>query len=334
MNSPMSFALIICTYQRAQSLLCLLKSVQTQTLYPDSILIVDGSEDNATENLLNINPFACLQYHKVKPEDRGLTKQRNIGVGLVPPRTDVVCFLDDDTILEPDYFEQLIGTYHIHPDAVAVGGYTTNEVQWSKNDGTQSTSKFYYNGWMREEPLRFRVRRWFGLSPDTPPCFLPKFSHGRSVSFLPPDGNIYKVEHFMGGVSSYKYHIFKNIQFSSYFEGYGLYEDADFCFRLLPFGKLYVNTAARLSHHHEPSGRPNTYKYGKMVARNGWYIWRVRHPKPGIKNIIKWHLTELLLALLTLLSVIKSSKRRIILNEFRGRMVGWLSLFFNKPEIT
>ena len=102
----------------------------------------------------------------------------------------------------------------------------------------------------------------------------------------------------------------------------------------MPFGQLYVNTAARLSHHHEPSGRPNTYKYGKMVARNGWYIWRVRHPKPGFKNVLKWHTTELLLALLTLLSVFKSANSSLMFNEFRGRMAGWLSLLFNKPEIT
>jgi GT2 family glycosyltransferase len=138
----------------------------------------------------------------------------------------------------------------------------------------------------------------------------------------------------MGGVASYRADVFKTVQFSSYFEGYGLYEDADFCFRLLPICQLYVNTAARLSHYHEPSGRPNTYKYGKMVARNGWYIWRVRHPNPGFKNVLKWHLTELLLALLTLLSVIKSTNRGYVINEFRGRMVGWISLFFNKPQIT
>lgn len=329
----MNITLIVCTYQRPESLKQLLKSVNLQTLYPNTILIIDGSENNDTKVMLDKYQFKNLFYHQVQPEERGLTKQRNIGIGLMPPDTHVVCFLDDDTVLEPDYFKQLIGTYQNHPEAVAVGGYITNEVVWQQSDGKVSNKHFYYNGWMRKEPLRFRVRNWWGLAPDTPPCFLPKFSHGRSVSFLPPDGHIYRVEHFMGGVASYRASVFKTVQFSPYFEGYGLYEDADFCFRLLPLGQLYVNTAARLSHHHEPSGRPNTYKYGKMVARNGWYIWRVRHPNPGFKNVLKWHLTELLLALLTLLSVIKSVNRVHVINEFRGRMVGWISLFFNKPQI-
>jgi GT2 family glycosyltransferase len=330
----MMLCLIVCTYQRPESLLHLLNSVQKQTQYPDAIVIVDGSEDDSTEKLLDVNHFSKLQYHKVKPEKRGLTKQRNIGIGLMPTNTDVVCFLDDDTVLEPDYFEHLVSTYQAHPDTIGVGGYVTNEVVWQQIDGKQNNKYFYFNGWMREEPLRFRVRNWWGLAPDTPPCFLPRFSHGRSVSFLPPDNSIYRAEHLMGCSMSFKASVFQKVKFSSFFEGYGLYEDADFCFRLLPFGKLYVNTAARLSHHHEPSGRPNTYKYGKMVARNGWYIWRVRHPKPGIKNIIKWHLTELLLALLTLLSVIKSANRGNVINEFRGRMIGWISLFFNKPKVT
>lgn len=330
----MNFSLIICTYQRPESLIRLMDSVNLQTHYPDTILIVDGSTDDQTKSLLNTHNYKNLQYHQITPEQRGLTKQRNIGIRLLPIATEIVCFLDDDTALEPDYFKTLIGAYQTHPDAVAVGGYIINEVQWTKSDSAQCPSRFYYNGWMRDEPWRFKVRRWFGLAPNTRPCFLPKFSHGRSVSFLPPDGGIHLVEHFMGGVSSYRVSVFETLQFSNYFEGYGLYEDADFCFRLLTIGNLYVNTASRLSHYHETLGRPNNFKYGKMVARNGWYIWRVRHPKPGLNNVLKWHLTELLLALLTLLSVFKASNKLAMLNEFTGRMAGWIGLFFIKPKIT
>ena len=46
----MKFTLIICTYNRPKPLLQLLLSVQEQTLYPNEILIIDGSENNETDN--------------------------------------------------------------------------------------------------------------------------------------------------------------------------------------------------------------------------------------------------------------------------------------------
>lgn len=180
--------------------------------------------------------------------------------------------------------------------------------------------------------MRFKVRREFGLSPDTPAGFLPTFSHGRSVSFLPPSGKIYEVEQIMGGVSSFKKTVFDIQQFSTYFEGYGLYEDADFSLRLAKKGKLYVNTKARLEHHHAPSGRPNLFKYGKMVARNGWYVWRIKYPKPSLKAKIKWNATLLLLTCLTFFSAIKNRNRNSMTEGF-GRLTGWFSLWFNKPKL-
>jgi hypothetical protein len=58
---------------------------------------------------------------------------------------------------------------------------------------------------------------------------------------------------------------------STYFEGYGLYEDADFLLCELPKrGKLYLIRPAKLNHYHDASGRPNQYNYGKMVVRNGF----------------------------------------------------------------
>lgn len=330
----MTFSLIICTYMRPNPLLNLLNSVAGQTLYPNEILIIDGSTDHKTQQILKQYPFNNLVYHKVDAEHRGLTKQRNYGISRVDQNSEVICFLDDDTILDVDYFKQLLSTYDQYPKALGVGGYISNEVHWQKADGSTSSKRFYFDGWMRNEPLRFRVRKWFGLAPDTPPCFLPSFSHGRSVSFLPPSGKIYPVEQFMGGVSSYRTSVFDDYQFSSYFEGYGLYEDTDFCLRLAKKGELFVNTAATLEHHHDALGRPNKYNYGKMVVRNGWYIWRVKYPKPNFKAQLKWHLTAILLLKLTFLGVFTQRDKLAAFNEGLGRYVGWLSLFFNKPKLT
>ena len=128
----MNFSLIICTYMCPESLLTLLKSVESQVLYPNEIIIVDGSINNLTKQEINKYPFKNLKYFEVTPNDRGLTKQRNFGISKVSNAIDIVCFLDDDIILTKTYFKNLIETYNEFPEAGGVGGYIINEVSWRK----------------------------------------------------------------------------------------------------------------------------------------------------------------------------------------------------------
>ena len=319
---------------RPQAIVKLLQSISKQTLYPNEILIIDGSTNQETEVILRENTFRDVKYVKVNDSNRGLTKQRNYGISLVSSKSGIICFLDDDIVLDVNYFEELMNTYKIKPDALAVGGYIRNEVKWERAlDSDNDNNYFYFDGWKRIEPSRFKLRQKLGLLPDNPPGFLPTFAHGRSVGFLPPSNKTYEVEQIMGGVSSYSKEVFENFKFSKHFEGYGLYEDADFSLRLAKTGKLYINTGAQLEHNHDSSGRPNKYQYGKMVIRNGWYIWRVKYPKPSMKAKIKWHATSFLLTLVRLSNVINTNKKAEAFKESMGRIVGWWLLVFNKPNV-
>ena len=318
---------------RPKAIVKLLGSVNSQTLYPNEIIIIDGSTDTLTQAVFKAEAYKNLKYYNVDAIDRGLTKQRNIGISKVSANSNIVCFLDDDVILEPSYFEQIINTYSIYPEALAVGGYITNEVDWKLSDNTNSKNNFYYDGWMRNESSRFKMRAVFGLEPDTKPGYLPTFAHGRSIGFLPPSDKTYKVEQIMGGVASYKTEVFDSLSFSTYFEGYGLYEDADFSIRLAKLGPIYINTRARLAHYHDGSGRPNQYNYGKMVVRNSWYVWRVKYAKPSFKARFKFYATTILLMTIRGTNSITSQEKRKALTETLGRFVGLISLIFNKPRI-
>ena len=330
----MEFSLVICTYRRAIPLLKLLKSIQMQVLYPNEIIIVDGSEDEQTKIALQNETFQNLNYFQVENQDRGLTRQRNFGISKVKSSADIVCFLDDDTVLESDYFEQLISTYTKYPHALAVGGYIANEIIWEKVETKTpiKSTEFYFDGWKRTDGSRFVLRKKIGLDSDVPPGFVPKFSHGRSVGFLPPSDKIYETQQLMGGVSSFKKSVFDQMRFSTYFEGYGLYEDADFTLRVSEMGKLYVNTNAKLAHYHDVSGRPNKFKYGKMVVRNGWYVWRVKNLNPNFKDRFKWHSITILLTIIRFSNVFNSKDKMQAFDESLGRFFGWLSLIFNKPK--
>jgi GT2 family glycosyltransferase len=330
----MTFTLIICTYMRPEPLKKLLDSVAKQQPYPDAIFIVDGSRLDKTKNMLQDSTYRNLLYEKVSDKDRGLTRQRNFGIKKVAPGTDIVCFLDDDTIVRPNYFKELIQTYTTHPEALGVGGYIINEVEWWKvpSDYEAKPEEFCYDGYCRKDGSRFVLRKKLGLDANRPPAHLPDFSHGRSVSFLPPSGKVYPVEQFMGGVASYRKSVLDTETFSEYFEGYGLYEDAEFTLRLSKKGPLYVTTAAQVEHHHDASGRPNPYRYGKMVVRNGWLVWRTRHPHPSVRALLKWHTVTLLLTAIRFGNSVAGAERLVAFREAIGRTVGWFSLFFKKPK--
>ncbi|WP_415370655.1 glycosyltransferase family 2 protein [Patiriisocius sp. Uisw_047] len=328
-------ALIICTYMRPIPLVTLLDSVFKGALIPSEILIIDGSIDDETKIALEEKIYRNLHYHKVSEAQRGLTKQRNYGIEQVSDAMEIVCFLDDDTIVSQEYLKELISTYDRFPEALGVGGYITNEVKWQPLEvGAQiSANQFAYDGWVRSDGSRFVLRKKLGLDSNVAPGYMPEFSHGRSVSFLPSSGKTYPVEQFMGGVASYKKEMLDNHKFSEYFEGYGLYEDADYTLRLSNEGLLYVNTAAQLEHHHDAGGRPSKYKYGKMVVRNGWYVWRVKHPKPSFIARLKWNAITIMLTKIRWINVITTRNRKEAFTEALGRTVGWFSLFLNKPKI-
>lgn len=329
----MKLTLIICTYKRPKAIISLLESVKTQSFYPNEILIVDGSPDNQTEVAIVSKGYNNLMYFRVKESERGLTKQRNFGIKKVAQDSEIISFLDDDTVLENNYFQEIVKTFSSFPDITGIGGIAINENKWQKaNPETNYNPKktYFFEGYIYQEALRNKLRNYLGLQSDSFSNVMPEFSHGRTCMF-PLNGKTYEVDLLIGMSMSFRKKIVDRIGFSTYFEGYGLYEDADFSIRAQRLGKNVINTNVQLSHFHDAAGRPNKYQYGKMVVRNGWYVWRVKYPNPSFKAKIKWHLITLLLMKVRFLNVITTSKRQEAFTESVGRLVGWVSLFFDKP---
>ncbi|MBC7641260.1 MAG: glycosyltransferase family 2 protein [Flavobacterium sp.] len=328
----MAFTLIICTHQRPKPLQLLLDSVLKQTLFPNEILIIDGSVSSETEVIFFKNEFKNLKYFRVEKLNRGLTKQRNYGVNLVSENSEIVCFLDDDTILEPNYFLNLIKTYNDFPDSIGVGGIARNENKWQINkNNLQTNSKvFVLDGYYVKESPRNYLRNIFGLNSNELSGIMPEFSHGRTFSY-PINNKTYPVDLLIGMSMSFRKEVFSKIEFSEYFEGYGLYEDADFSIRASNYGQNYINTAAVLNHYHNTSGRPNQFQYGKMVVRNGYYVWRVKYPNPRFSAKFKWLKINLLLIFIRLTNVFTTQKKWEALTESIGRIVSLFGLIFNRP---
>ncbi len=331
----MKFSLIVCTYMRPDAILVLLNSVKKQLLYPNEIIIVDGSLNNNTFEVFERNHFKNLKYFKVDEKNRGLTKQRNLGISKVSDDVEIVCFLDDDTELTQNYFDVLINTFVNNDDVTGVGGVALNEYKWQPIEkGKKYNLKKYYllDDFVYKEGQRNVLRNILGLQSDKLPGVLPSFSNVRTCGY-PQTGEIYDVDLLIGMSFSFKRIVFDNLKFSNYFEGYGLYEDADYSLRALKYGKNVINTNLHLNHYHNVSGRPNSFKYGKMVIRNGWYVWRVKYISPSFKARFKWNAIAFVLIVIKFSNVFTTNKKRASFTETLGRIYGILSLILNKPKV-
>ena len=331
----MNFTLIICTYMRQDALQKLLKSVKVQTTFPTEILIIDGSTNTSTQTMIYKNEIKNLKYFLVSNKNRGLTKQRNFGISKVSKTSEVVFFVDDDTILENNYFEESIKTFNSDSLIVGVGGVAINENNWKIIDNKKNYNKniyYKFENYIYPEGQRNVLRNYLNLSSNLGPGKMPSFSHGRTCGF-PLNGKTYEVDLLIGMSFSFRRIVFENINFSTYFEGYGLYEDADYSIRALKFGKNVINTKAQLQHFHNPSGRPNQYKYGKMVVKNGWYVWRVKNHFPKFIDRLKWNSITILLIIIRFSNIFTTNKRKEAFTEALGRTVALINLIFSKPKL-
>ena len=157
------------------------------------------------------------------------------------------------------YFEELIKTFIENPAVSGVGGVAINENKWTKIIPDKVYPKKHYllsAGYVYKEGQRNVVRNYLGLQSNLGPGMMPEYSHGKTCGF-PLNGKIHNVDLLIGLSFAFRKKTVDSISFSSYFEGYGLYEDADFSIRALAFGANVINTKVQLNHFHHRSGRPN-----------------------------------------------------------------------------
>lgn len=323
-----SLSLIVCTYRRPAAVQRLLDALDMQTTPPEEVLVIDGSEDNETETA--VRQRTGVRYFRVSQEDRGLTRQRNHGIQRA--RCSIVAFLDDDTVPEPAYFEEIRACFRRHPGAGGIGGYIAGP-RWHRVDrqSRPAPGVFRCGEWERREDYRWRMRKLLRLDSDSPPGWMPRSGHGRAVTFLPPDAKDHQVEFVFGGASAWRHEILEAHWFSTFFQGYGLYEDLSFSLGVSRTASLYVCTAARLAHLHDEGGRPDSFRYGRMVVRNGWYVWRQRWPRPSARDRIRWWSITLLLILFRLVDARNGGVLRSV-EEALGRLIGAAFLLIDPPS--
>ncbi|XID92841.1 glycosyltransferase family 2 protein [Paenibacillaceae bacterium WGS1546] len=99
----MMVSVIVATKDRAEELIRFLESLRNQTRQPDELIVVDGSEGPEDERVRARLRSLSAAVAYVRSDRIGSSVQRNIGLDRLHPSADLVCFFDDDVVLERNY---------------------------------------------------------------------------------------------------------------------------------------------------------------------------------------------------------------------------------------
>ena len=242
-------AVIVCTRNRPREVLALVEQLAAQTLQPSEVLIVDSSDTNDLAKHLLRSRISCNYIHT----ERGLTRQRNVGLASIMP-CDYVLFLDDDVSLPDTFVEAVVRTFLAYPNAVGVGARTSD-------------------------------------NPITPPHPLERLmmvdsrrsgrllSSGVNVPFRDRSGP-YPVDWLPGCAMAYRYGSLEGMRFDETRLGVGWGEDVDFSARIAVRGQLMIITEPQVVHAQSPIGRDSI-----EVRRNCERVSRARLAADGVGRV-------------------------------------------------
>lgn len=223
---------VIPTRGRPDDLERAVASVCAQSRLPDELLIIDQSRDDASRRrvlalVTNAGASLALDY-VLDPDIAGLVAAKSAAVARASG--DVVCFLEDDIVLERDYLRNIELGFEQCADMIGSCGVVTNLPPLA--------------------PFYFRLFHFFhrGIFHDAR-VGVTGVMRGTNLPLVPSN-------YLSGGLSAYRRLVFERVPFDTA-NGFFALEDVDFSTRVASaFGPhLYINPNARLEHRMSPANR-------------------------------------------------------------------------------
>ena len=194
-------AVVIATYRRPDDVARCLDAIGLQTRPPDELVVVDASPDTLTRDLVAARPG--VTYLRNEAGMGTLPTSRAIGIRAT--RSDVVAFLDDDSVVRPDWLMRLLEPYDA-PHVGAVGGRVVNN---------------------EEEVAAADPGRVGRLLPDG----------SLTGNFAADTGSVVKVDHLLGANMSYRRSAMAAVGGThEFYPGTSAREDSDMGLRLTRAG--------------------------------------------------------------------------------------------------
>jgi glycosyltransferase involved in cell wall biosynthesis len=271
-------AFVVATKDRPVDLHRMLQSLVKQSCQPDQVVIVDSSSDplnKVTEDFADLN----ISYiHHDQPSASG---QRNIGIRAIAQDINLIGFLDDDVVLEPEALGKMLEFWNRASENVGGCSFNLKNHEPSGNKGLKYSALSRWLGlYSREKGVVMRSG-WQTL--------IGNVTQNSFVQWLPSGASVWKRE------------IFERFTFDEYYGGYSYLEDLDFSFSISKEYKLAVIADAGFYHYLSPSGRLSDYQFGKVEVRNRIYFVRKHN-----LSLLRCYLGIMVRFLLTLSLSVKS----------------------------
>jgi glycosyltransferase involved in cell wall biosynthesis len=267
----MRIAAVIPTKNRPEDLRKAVESLRDQTRAPEQIVVIDQSDDvrskEAVTAALSEAPGIELAYVH-DPSIAGLVAAK--AESLAYTKADIICFFEDDVVLEPDYLREIERGFIDRPAMVGCSGVIANPAKI---------------GVLYRTMYRLFHR---GVFTDRRPDVYAQVMDG-SREFLP--SNIIN-----GGLSAWRVGVFDDVRFDVV-NGFHMMEDAEFSARVsqrLP-ESLYINPNARLAHYPSPINRDGEKRGQFRKIREYALFYRKNHAAPFSGPHFLWLLIGLAL---------------------------------------
>ena len=254
----MTISVVVATRNRQHYLSKLLESIQSQTLKPIEVIVIDSS-NTLTE--LPKKTFSFKLIH-IPTLDASISRQRNHGISLVSQESKYLAILDDDTHPDPNYFEYLCGFLGKQNYAVGVSGIPRSSKSGKSNYKKTNLLKilFLLDSFKSGSITRGGVNVGIRESKQEP-----------------------ILVDWLIGCAVYKLNLVRELKYEEEFDGYSLGEDVIYSYRASRKGSLYVLPQISLPHLEVSSKDHYRAEYWRMWTRNRKNLVSIM---PG--GTIKW----------------------------------------------
>jgi glycosyltransferase involved in cell wall biosynthesis len=228
----------------------MLASLTKQSCLPNQVLIVGEGEENV--RVAAESPQLEAQFMHLPGSS--ISEARNAGTGAVRPDIQLIAFMDDDIVLEPEALEAMLKFWQAAP--ADLGGASCNHMNHPEvfAAGLKSSKLVSWLGLYNSQKgavLKSGIHTMIGVAEKT-----------IYVSWLPTYAVVYRRS------------VLAEFAFDEWFKGYSYLEDLDFSYRVSRKYKLAVVAESRFDHYPSRIGRPDPYKFGRKEVMNRLHFVR------------------------------------------------------------
>lgn len=248
-------SVVIPTRDRPELLQDLLACILNQSILPSEVIVVDSSSKIQKLNNEIVQKLNIKYFHV---EIQSAAAQRNIGILNINPDSQFIAFLDDDVVVNQDYFEVLT-SFLDDKKYIGVSGVVKQAQRPPEKKLRFKVGKFYKRIFLLDSKNEGKL-----LSSGVNVKIVGNFEYPREVEWLM-------------GCSIWKKEVIDNITFENKLKNQSLGEDVIFSYRARRYGKLGVVPTVLLDHSVSQVGRATEVEFWRMWVQNRYLLISIMH---------------------------------------------------------